>query len=300
MFIELWYRWRSGISPDILTKNEPRAIVRTEAFAAIDDGIDLPFVSDRAGLNVPPSQYHFSVDDVLDVLVEASESARNPAEHPILAFLSELHATFKMRVDLYLFLQKAQNGSIHSLREVTGRVGQWLRANPWIRLGPHALNPETPPYKQDLESQKETIQRTYDEIDRLTGPEQYSHWVRLHYFSESYELAPELLARGVQALLTTDKPAASYRLNETDRNTLRQRGSLDVAGIRFIRSHLRVEELAARCADERHLDQQLSEILPAAGCAVVFTHECELRRPEIRQAIRRILSWFDRNRVLAT
>jgi hypothetical protein len=240
--------------------------------------------------NAYPRYYHLSIDDVFEAFIQASQSQRPPATHPFFAFLTELHSNFKVHVDLYLFQRKTQDGVMRSLNLITPQVSRWLHENPWVRLGPHALDPETPPYQQGVQEQRETIRQIYDQIERLVRPHQYSRWVRLHWFSESYELAADFAKHGVEALLTTDKPAVSYRLDARNRSILRQTGSIQYAGIRLIRSHLRVEDFLAKRSHRQPLDQMLSYFRPNVGCFVVFTHEYELIRPEIQSTLREILS----------
>jgi hypothetical protein len=234
--------------------------------------------------------YHFSVDDVFDVLLEASDSRDEPGSHCFLTYLSSLNRRFHTRVNLYLFLQKMQNGTLRSLADVMPTVGKWLRENSWVRLGPHGLDPETPPYKQSLADQRDTLARIYKHIDLLTGPAQYCQQARLHCFSESYELAPELKVRGVDTLFTTDKAAISYRLDDPHRHILEKTGTVDYAGLRLARSHLRIEAIAATDYDDHQLGEILYQVYCTTQCVVVFTHECELKCPRVQLAADRLLS----------
>jgi hypothetical protein len=217
--------------------------------------------------------FHLSIDDVLPALVTASDERRSLAEEPMFGTLDHLHESFGMKVDLYLFGTAAVQGRPRALEEVSERVAADLRARSWIRLGPHAERPELPPHRQTLEDLRATLRRLFEGIDRLVGRDARSTWVRLHEFSEAYEAAPFLAAEGVEALLTTDKPAISWRLPPAETDTLGRAGRVRFAGMDFVRSHLRVEELVARGVDRAALAERVRQIVEAHGFVTIFTHE---------------------------
>lgn len=235
---------------------------------------------------------HFSVDDVLLALLEVSRGGGSPADHPFFQFLVQVHEEFEIDVDLYLFREIQQVDRAGSLTEVSSHLRDWFQQNPWLRFGPHAQNHDTRPHDQPPDEQQSFCEATYADIERFAGPGRTSRWVRLHYFSESYELATYLRSRKVEALLTTDKPAVSYRLPSTETEQLRVAGAVEFAGIRFVRSHVRIEALVGNAETDAALDMALRQLCPARGCTVVFTHEYELVRPEVRDMTWRVLSWL--------
>lgn len=234
---------------------------------------------------------HFSVDDVLDCLLDVSDSCRDPFEHPILGFLKGIHERFAIEVDLYLFYGEGAGGRGRSLADVASRLRPIFQAHPWIRWGPHALDHATPPHTQPVDKQRSFCDATYAEIARFAGDHRTSRWVRLHYFSEAIELASYFRNRGVEALLTTDKPAVSYRLPPPETDRLRCQGEVEYGGIRFVRSQLRMENLVG--LDDGQLEASLENHCPAGRCAVVFTHEYELARPEVRETTIRALAHLE-------
>jgi len=217
--------------------------------------------------------FHLSVDDVLASLVTASDRGHALAAADMIGALDRLHAEFGMPVDLYLFAECRLQGARRALDELSAAVATELRARSWLRFGPHAANPETPPHGQTIADLNTTLRRLFHTIERLVGRTARSSWVRLHEFSEAYEAAPTLAAHGVAALLTTDKPAISWRLPAAERDVLRRRGRVHFGGIEFIRSHLRVEHLVDEGVDRATLLDRVRSIVDAHGFLVIFTHE---------------------------
>ena len=59
-------------------------------------------------------------------------------------------------------------------------------------------------------------------------------------------------------------------------------------GIRFIRSHLRVENFVNDSSSEQKIASALDAFLESPGFAAILTHEYELERPEVRTCLRTI------------
>lgn len=226
--------------------------------------------------------YHFSIDDVFDALIDVSDSGLPLFEHPFFAFLDEAHRRFQIAVDLYLFVKKRIGGVERTLREVSDRLRADLELAPWIRFGPHALDYESPPYAQEPQEQERVFAETYAEIDRFAGRAQRSRWVRLHYFSEAYEIAPFFKREGTEALFLTDKPAAAYRLAEPEKMQLRERGRVTHEGLELFRSHARLELLIDEGIDRDAVHRRLERTIEEHGFFSLFTHEVEVVRPEVR------------------
>ena len=204
--------------------------------------------------------YHFSIDDVLGDLFEASA--------PLWPFVDEAHARFGIAPDLYVFLRDDS-------RCLDAVPLELLAARPWLRLGPHARDLATPPHA-DPEAAR-TLSALYAAIDRAVGRAGRSSWVRLHYVSEPYEAAPQLVAEGVRGLLLTDRDAIAYRLEDAAKAELAETGRITHAGLELRRSHVRLEGLLGQ-APEAVLDRWLAQ----HGYVTIFTHERELARPEVR------------------
>jgi hypothetical protein len=244
-------------------------------------------------------RYHFSIDDVLKTLIEASDMGSGLFSHPFYAFLKEMHEAFGTKMDLYLFERTEVGGRMRTLAEVSEALGTDLAAADWLRFGPHAKDYGTAPYAQSPEDQVAAFSAIFDAIDRIAGPDQRSKWVRLHYFSEAYEAAPYLRRAGVEALLLTDKEAAAYRLDEPKRNALRETGRIAHAGIELVRSHLRVENLIGEEWPWPKVQAALAAPLQRYGYLSLFTHEYELDRPEVRAQMRECLAWLSARSLLS-
>ena len=130
-------------------------------------------------------------------LSDATENHSTLFEQPLFNFLSLMHRTYGVHVDLYLFNRATVNGRMAALCDVAERFRGEFQEAQWLRLGPHALEYHVPPHRQAPAEQIETFDETYREIERFAGPGKTTGFVRLHFFSETYEVASYLLRMGV-------------------------------------------------------------------------------------------------------
>jgi hypothetical protein len=243
--------------------------------------------------------YHFSIDDVLKTLVEASDAGAGLFAHPFYAFLERMHRDHGTKIDLYLFERTEISGRTRTLAEVSESLAPDFAKAEWLRLGPHGRDYATAPYAQSPEEQVETFSAIYREIDRFAGRSRRAKWVRLHYFSEAYEAAPYLSNAGVGALLLTDKEAAAYRLEEPKKSELREKGRISHAGIELIRSHLRVENLVGPGWTWPTVQSAIEAPLTRYGYLSLFTHEYELDRDEVKDRMRECLAFLGSRSLLS-
>jgi hypothetical protein len=227
--------------------------------------------------------YHFSVDDVLDALIQVSDSAEPVFQHPFFRYLKTIHEQFSTNVDLYLFYRGTVNGRERTLSDVQDRTRNEFQEAEWLRFGPHALDYETPPYKQTPSEQWAVFDDIYREIDRFAGPRKRSRFVRLHYFSEAYELSSLFRDKGVDTLLLTDKDAASYRLPERARRRLLREGQLKYRSLNLLRSHFRMENLASELSPDDSVNDRFDSVVSDYGYLCLFTHEIELSKQDVRE-----------------
>lgn len=226
------------------------------------------------------------MDDVFDSLLEASDAGTSIFAHPLFRFLREVHETFDARVALYVFLEAERDGRRRSLSEVSSALQAELAAAPWISFGPHGLDYAHPPYSQSRDGQLRTFEAIYREIDRLAGRQRRSPWVRLHSFSEAFDLSDYWLRQGVTTLLLTDKPSVSYRLPADLRAELAARGFVQHEGLTLRRSHERLEALPAGNGSSDAVRLRLDEHLRRHGSLVLFSHEGELAREDVQSVTR--------------
>ena len=81
---------------------------------------------------------------------------------------------------------------------------------------PHAERFDIPPYTQSEVDLRAPLSKIIAQIDRI-APGMRAKSVRFHYYSEVYEIADDLLQHGYREIFLTDKPAATYRLNQEAR-----------------------------------------------------------------------------------
>lgn len=224
--------------------------------------------------------YHFSVDDVCRALVDAARYGDDPFKHDFFAFLKHLHDRANVNVDLYCFYQ---DGGV-TLADVPSSFRDAFAENDWLRFGPHAMDYASAPHAVAPAKQREVFDLICAEIDRFAGPASYCEWLRLHYFSESFELAEYFQRRGITTLLTTDKPIGCYRLPAKEADVLRRTGTVAYGGIDFALSHFRLENVVLPTPGVLPLAGLADAAVAAHGFVVCFTHERELVHGAVREA----------------
>ncbi len=228
-------------------------------------------------------RFHFSIDDVFDCVLQLSDWNLSVREQPLLAFLDELHQESGAKTDLYVFSAAAlADGRVRRLADVSDRAVEVLAGAAAFRWGPHARCYATAPHAQAVDDATRTFAELNADIARIASSDRRADWVRLHYFSEVFELAPLWRAAGITALMTTDRPAICYRLPATARASLVATGRAEHNGIGFVTSHLRLEFFAGDAADPARFAARLDSAFDRHGFVTVFTHEADLVDPRIR------------------
>lgn len=234
--------------------------------------------------HLPKSTYHFSIDDVFNSLIELSDQKIPFFHHPFYRFLKEAHDKFGTNIDLYCFYQREIDGKMRTLRDVSSHIKQTIQANPWLRFGPHALDYATAPYNQKPNDAAEAFDKIYHEIKRFAGIRNFSRFIRLHYFSEVYELAEYFKSRGVEALFSTDKDVFSHRMPEKVKQSLAMKGLASYQKMNFIRTHFRVENFVQLQRSDKEINQFLIKFLDKFGFIMFFTHEYDVPDPRVKPA----------------
>lgn len=228
-------------------------------------------------------RFHFSVDDVFGAVMQLSDWDLCIRDQPMLGFLDALARDTGATCDLYVFSRATlPDGRVRRLAEVTARAAAVLAGAAAFRWGPHARDYTTAPHAQTLPEAEATFVALAADIARIAPPNRRADWVRLHYFSELWELAPLWRAQGISALMTTDRPAVAWRLPEGPRAALAATGRTEHGGIGFVASHLRLEHFAADAADPARFRDRMEAALDRHGFVTVFTHEVDLDDPRIR------------------
>jgi hypothetical protein len=237
--------------------------------------------------------YQFSVDDVFESLLAPAENGRRIADQTVIRFLLDLAEAHGTETDLYLFLSDPPQAGSRSLHHLPDTNCADLARLDGLRFGPHARHYDAAPHAETLAEQEATLRELYSAITRFCPPSKLSRWVRLHYFSECYEAAPLLLAQGVRALLTTDRPAITYRLGDAHKAELIETGWTEKNGMAFIRSHLRFEHCLAEGLSIPEVCARAGEIVDRFGFVVLFTHEIDLANSHIRDMAKECIRSLD-------
>lgn len=241
--------------------------------------------------------YHFSIDDVIDSLIEVSNSSGSVFSQPLFNFLDIIHKKYDTNVDLYCFYQKNTTDKPITLNDISDKHKEIFSKNIWLRFGPHALDTETAPYSQTPKQQIQIFDLIYKEIERFSGVPSKCELIRLHFFTESYELSDYFHSKSVHSLFTTDKPVISHRMNDVVKSKLKNSGFATFNGIDFIRSHFRIETLIEQNFSNKEILDLLEHYLSTYGFITFLTHEYELVRPEIRRITEFILNYLHKHNV---
>lgn len=231
--------------------------------------------------------YHFSVDDVFDSLIEVTIKNIPLFKHPFFSFMKEMHDLYGSQIDLELFYEKEIDGVVYTLSDVRDLSKEIMESGNWIRFAPHAQNYMIAPFEQTLEEQELIFDKIYFEIDRFAGNLFYAKWVRLHYYSESYELATYFKSKGVTALFSTDREVGSHRMSELVAKSLLELGFASYEEANFIRTQYRVEVFTNRRQSEEDLRLLFLDSLEKYGYIIFYSHEYEFARSEVRSMTRK-------------
>ena len=243
-------------------------------------------------INYEKPFFHFSIDDVIDSLIEVSNSSDDFFSNSFFKFLDTMHSKYNVKIDLYCFYQKNIQNKLRNLTEVSDQNKNIFINNPWLRLGPHALDYDSPPYAQSPDQQIDIFDSIYDEIERFTGITSKCELIRLHFFTESYELADYFHTKNVHSLFTTDKPVISHRMNDTVKSELKNLGYASFNGMGFVRSHFRIETLVDQNLSNKEIIDLLEYYISTYGFVTFLTHEYELVRSEVRYTTEFILNYL--------
>ena len=63
--------------------------------------------------------YHFSIDDVIDSLIQVSDSSSDLFSNYFFEFLETIHKKYDVKIDLYCFYQKIFQNKLRNLTEVS-------------------------------------------------------------------------------------------------------------------------------------------------------------------------------------
>lgn len=228
--------------------------------------------------------YHFSIDDSFDALIEISDKNLPILKHTYFKYLYNLHIKYGLTPSLYLFFQKEFKGRLRTLKEVRNIKKELLdeKGKPWMLFGPHSLDFDTAPYSQSPKHQEKVFTSIYKEIDRFAGKPAHSKFVRLHYYSESYELADFFRKKGTDYLFTTDREVKSYRMGSAVERKLKATSTAQYKKMNFVSTHHRLEFFREEGWKFEEIRKIFNQTLKKFGFIVFYTHECEFKIPRTK------------------
>tara|TARA_B100001173_G_C15870831_1_gene497200 strand:+ start:67 stop:813 length:747 start_codon:yes stop_codon:yes gene_type:complete len=219
--------------------------------------------------------FHFSIDDVFESLIEVSDKNIPLKKHWFFKILYNLWKRYKIKTAIYLFYQKKIDGKLRTLKEVKS-IKNEIKGK-WIYFNFHGLDKYNPPFSQSIQNQKKIFEKIRKEIIRFAGKKNFSSLVRLHYYSESFELSKYLKNKKVKGLFTTDKKVTAYKLPKKNKKDLFENGFSFFKNLKFIRTDFRVEKLSDSKSFKKIKHLFLKKI-KIKNNIVIYTHEYELKK----------------------
>lgn len=231
-------------------------------------------------------KFHFSVDDVFDSLIEVSDKNIPLKEHYFFRELYFLWKKYKISTGLHLFYKKKVNGKIRTLKDVRPLTSELK--DKWIYFNIHALSPNKPPFKQRKEDQKKTFNKIYKEIFRFAGKKYLTNYIRLHYYSESYELSNYFKSKKISGLFSTDRNIGSHRMPKSVSKNLLNKNVAKYKNLNFIRTNFRVEWLTN--LKKKKIKEEFSNFFNDKRVLIIYSHEYEFKKKKVRETLRKASS----------
>lgn len=234
---------------------------------------------------------YFSVDDVFKSLIEITDKNIKLKNHWFFSLFYKLWKKYKIKTGLYLFYQGVINGRMRDLRQVRN-IQEELNEN-WIYFGPHALDKFKPPHRFSVKSQKKHISKIYKEIYRFAGKNCTTKQLRLHEYSESFELERFFKKYNVASLFVTDKSVGAHRLPNKNKVELLNKGQTFYKKLNFIRTDFRIELLVK----EKKLKnrKKIIKVLKNRNFITIYSHEYELKKKKCREKLFDIIKFLSKD-----
>ena len=230
------------------------------------------------------NSFHFSVDDVFNSLIEISDKKILLKHHWFFKQLYHLWKIHGVRTSCNLFFEGIINGRKRNLQEVRCIKNEIKEG--WLFFGPHALNLSTPPFKQNKSQQIKTFNNIYNEIDRFAGFKNRCTYIRLHYYSESYQLSNYWKQNKIKGLFSTDRSVGSHTMPKYVSKKLINFGNAEYKSTVFIKTDFRVEWLSKI---RRNINSDILNAiklrLKAKKFIIIYSHEYELKKKKNKKAL---------------
>jgi hypothetical protein len=221
--------------------------------------------------------FHFSVDDVFESLIEISDKNIPFKKHWFFKNLYEIWKRYKIRTGIHLFYEGKVNGKMRTLKDVK-KLNKREFKN-WLYFGPHALNVDTPPYTQSPTEQKKCFNKIIKNIDRFAGKNNYANYIRLHHYSESFELSNFFKKNKFKGLFSTDRKVGSHKMPKKISKKLLNKGYANYNNLNFIRTDFRVEWLKNKKKEQVLND--FKKIKKTKEFIILYSHEYEFKNKKV-------------------
>jgi hypothetical protein len=232
------------------------------------------------------NSFHFSIDDVFEFLIEISDKKIPIKKHYFFKSLYNIWRKYKIKTGLHLFYEGKIKNKLRTLKEV--RIIKNEIKEGWIYFGPHALNVNTPPYSQTPLDQKKFINDTYKEIYRFAGKKFLCKRIRLHYYSESYEISKFLRNKKIHTLFSTDRKVGAHKIPKKFSTQLIKSGLLVYNKLQFIRTDYRIEFLINN--SKKEIINNFCKTLKRKKFIIIYSHEYEFKKKVIINNLNKIMN----------
>ena len=204
---------------------------------------------------------HLSLDDFSEAFASLSETEMASVyDQPMFHWLKAMHEATGAKFTLYAYAR----AKTWKIGDVPPRVWKELATSGWIKVGFHALRPES--QNEDLAELREA----FADFEKAVPPELRATALRLHYYNAPREAIPFLREHGVRKLLSAHDDRISYSLPRAANDSLLAAQRLIRDSLEYERTDLRSERSLFPIFDVWSLlrDDKL----------VVFSHEWALNR----------------------
>lgn len=217
---------------------------------------------------------HLSLDDVevLGDLIKHQQDYDSLFQHPLMAFLQELHSQHGLRITLYTYESFNDGDSYISIQDMPLKYkSEFRKSSDWLRIGYHSP-------RADFDSLVSVVafRNSYNNVNsaiaQFADSSIVASTLRFHYFFAPDSLLSVLTGIG-SLLCADDSSRSSYNLTPSEVETVARGERIVKNGISYIRTDLRIDDNLRVIRDLKRLE--------TADTLVVFTHEWKLwHRPE--------------------
>ena len=216
--------------------------------------------------------FHFSIDDVFSLLLDSSIHKLNLKHHIIIGELYKYYVNSGMVTSLYCFREKKIYNNKIDFFDLKFPKNKKID---WLNFGFHAKNFETPPYAMDVSLLKNEFKEFTNKIHNSKKLIK-SEYLRLHYYSECFELKNIFKKYIIKVFFTTDKKEISYRLNHKNIIDLKKRGYTIYDDVKFIKTFFRIENFSKYNLSKKDILILLEKIFNDYDFLTIYVHEYDL------------------------